>query len=115
MFGNFRDLLRTVNLDDEEAALEEIAHRVVNEGMGAAAIMFLESSRPVSFIAGQAAIAATPLIGGFIEPMRLEKYATLFGNRAFVDRLIARIEELENERDDARREEKRRKKAEKKQ
>ena len=98
MLRRLRELMRDIPVDDEESAIEKIAQRVVREGMGAAAIVFLESTKPVSFIAGQAAIFATPFIGGFIEPMRLERYAELFGRRDFVERLIRRIEELEDER-----------------
>jgi hypothetical protein len=93
-----RDIFRDLPLEDADAALEEIAQRVVREGMGAPMIVFLESSKPLGFIGGQAAIVATPLLGGFIEPMRLERYASLFGNRDFIERLIQRIEELEGER-----------------
>jgi len=98
MFRRLQQLFQSVPLEDEDAAVEEIAQRVVREGMGAAAIIFLETSKPVSFLAGQAAIFATPLVGGFIEPMRLERYADLFSRRDFVERVIRRIEELENER-----------------
>ncbi|MHB9025604.1 MAG: hypothetical protein ACYC7E_15785 [Armatimonadota bacterium] len=93
-----RDIFSNLPLDDEDVALEEIAQRVVREGLGAPMIVFLESSKPLGFIGSQAAIAATPLVGGFIEPMRLERYANLFANRDFIERLIQRIEELENER-----------------
>lgn len=102
MFGLFRDLIRDVSLEDKEAALEEIAQRVVREGMAAPAIVFLETAKPISFMTGQAAIVATPLLGGFIEPMRLERYADLFSDREFIERLIRRIEELEAERAGAR-------------
>jgi len=98
MFRRLEHLFQSVPLDDEDAAVEEIARRVVAEGMGAAAILFLETSKPISFLAGQAAIFATPLVGGFIEPMRLERYADLFSRRDFVERVIRRIEDLENER-----------------
>ncbi len=98
MFRNFRDLLHEVNIDDEQAAIDDIAQRVVREGMGTATIVFLESIKPVSFLGGQAAIMATPLLGGFIAPLRLEKYAALFSNRDFIERLIRRIEELEADR-----------------
>jgi len=84
---------------DEGEIIDEVARRVVREGMGAAAIVFLESSKPVSFLGGQAALAATPVLGGFIEPARLERYADLFSSRAFIERLIQRIEELEEERE----------------
>lgn len=98
MLRRWKELISDVPIDDEDAALEEIARRVVREGMGSAAIVFLETSKPISFLTGQAAIAATPLLGGFIEPLRLEKYATLFTDRRFIERLIQRIEELEDER-----------------
>lgn len=98
MLPDFRRVLQNLPVDDKEAALEEVAQRLVNEGMGTAAIVFFESVKPISFLSGQAAIVATPFIGGFIEPMRLEKYATLFSDRDFIERLIQRIEELESER-----------------
>jgi len=98
MFRRLQQLFHGVPLEDEDSAVEEIACRVVSEGMGAAAILFLETSKPISFLAGQAAILATPLIGGFVEPMRLERYADLFSRRDFVERVIRRIEELEDER-----------------
>lgn len=94
--ANMRDWLRNLPVEDENAALEEIAQRIIRAGLGAAAIVFLESAKPFGFIAGQTAIAATPLLGGFIEPLRLERYAGLFGNRDFIERLIRRIEELED-------------------
>ncbi len=98
MFRFFKNLFQSDPADKEDAEIiEEIARRVVREGMGAAAIVFLESSKPVSFLTGQAALAATPLLGGFIEPLRIERYADLFSSRAFIERLIQRIEELEDE------------------
>jgi len=97
MFRNLRDIMQNLSSNDPDAALEEIAQRVVREGMGTAMILFLESAKPMGFLAGQAAIMATPLLGGFIEPMRLEKYANLLSDRDFIERLIRRIEELEAE------------------
>lgn len=98
MMRQLRDLLMQVPLDDEDTAIEEIAQRLVNEGMGTAAILFFETSKPISFLGGQAALIATPLLGGFIEPARLERYSDLMSNRAFIERLIRRIEDLEAER-----------------
>ena len=92
------DLIRTVPLDDEDVAVEEMATRLVKEGMGTAAILFLESSKPLGFVAGQVALAASPFIGGFVEPARIERYSDLFSDRAFIERIIQRVEELENER-----------------
>lgn len=98
MFQSLQNLFSNIPYEDEDSILEEMAQRIVREGMGTAAIIFLESSKPISFMTGQAAIFATPLLGGFIEPMKLERYVNLFSNRDFVERLINRIEELEAER-----------------
>ena len=97
MFRNIRDLFHNVDIADEEQAIEEIARRVVRDGIGAAAIVFLESSKPISFLSGQAAIVATPFLGAFIAPSRIERYADLFSRRDFIERIISRIEELEAE------------------
>lgn len=99
MLQFFRNLFQSDPAEkDEPTLIEEIAQRVVREGMAPAAIVFLESSKPVSFITGQAAIVATPILGGFVEPRRIERYAELFSSRAFIERLIQRIEQLEDER-----------------
>jgi hypothetical protein len=95
MFRTIKELLIDLPVEDEDAALEDIAQRLVRQGVGSAAIVLFESLKPVSFLGGQAAIMTTPFLGGFIEPRRLERYATLFGNRAFLERLIQRIEALE--------------------
>ncbi len=95
MFRFLHDLMRNVPLERPEEVIEEIATRIVREKMTAPAIVFLESMKPISFLGGQAAIAATPLLGGLIEPMRLERYADYFSDRAFIERLIRRIEELD--------------------
>lgn len=99
MLGMMRDLLTKLPVDDEHAAIEEAANKIVRQGMGPAAILFLETSKPLGFLAGQTALMATPLLAGFIEPMRLEKYAGLMSNRTFIERLIQRIEEIEAERE----------------
>lgn len=98
MIRKWLEMLRNVSMDDEDAAVEDIAQHVVKEGMSTAAILFLETSKPVSFLAGQAALIATPFVGGFLDPMRMERYSDLFSDRRFIERLIQRIEELEAER-----------------
>lgn len=95
MLNNWLNIVRDLPVEDDNATLEELAQRLVKEEMAAPAILFFETMKPIGFITGQAAIATTPLLGSFISPMRLEKYADLLADRAFVERLIARIEELE--------------------
>jgi len=98
MLRYLHDLMQQAPLDDEAVLIEDIAQRTVREGMGTAAVVMLESMKPMAFIGSQAAIAATPLLGSFIAPVRLERFAHYFSNRVFVERVIARIEELEDAR-----------------
>lgn len=98
----WRELFQRISPTEPDTALEEIAQQVVRDRMSTAAIAFLESVKPMTFLAGQSAILATPILGGFIEPMKLEKYADLFSDRDFIERLIIRIEELEAEQAGAR-------------
>jgi hypothetical protein len=98
MLGNLRDFMNHVPIDDADKALELLAQHIVRERVAVAAILFFETMKPLGFLTGQTAIAATPILGSFIEPLRLERYATLLGDRAFVERLIQRIEALESDR-----------------
>lgn len=95
MLKNWLNVVRDLPMEDDAATLEELAQRLAKENMTAPAILFFETMKPVGFITGQAAIVSTPLLGSFISPMRLEKYADLLADRAFVERLITRIEELD--------------------
>jgi hypothetical protein len=78
---------------DEEELIGNIAKTVVDYGLEAPAILFLEVTRPLSFIASQLAIV---LLGPVQWLFQLEgpKYTGLFMKRENVGRIIERIEEL---------------------
>ena len=82
-----------LNEEDEEKLIGNIARTVVDYGLEAPAIMFLEITRPVSFIASQLAIV---VLGPLQWLFQLEgpKYTGLFMKRANVGRIIDRIEDL---------------------
>jgi hypothetical protein len=78
---------------DEERLIGNIAKTVVDYGLEAPAIMFLEVARPVSFIASQLAIVVlSPL--QWLFQLEGPKYTALFMKRENVSRIIERIEEL---------------------
>ena len=79
--------------EDEERLIGKIAGAVVDWGLEAPAIMFLEITRPLSFIASQFAIV---LFGPLQWLFELEgpKYTGLFMKRENVGRIIDRIEDL---------------------
>jgi hypothetical protein len=65
----------------------------VDKGLEAPAIMFLEVTRPLSFIASQLAIVALGPLEWLFE-LQGPKYTGLFMKKENVGRIIERIEEL---------------------
>ena len=79
--------------EEEEKLIGNIAKSVVDYGLEAPAIMFLEVCRPLSFIASQLAIVVLgPLLWLFQSDG--PKYTGLFMKRENVGRIIERIEKL---------------------
>ncbi len=94
MFTALTEVFRTLTVDDPDAALEEVAQGIVAQGLAGPAVVMLEASAPLAFLNGPAAVVATPFLGAFVEPMRLQRMSSLFADRAWVRRLAARVEEL---------------------
>jgi hypothetical protein len=78
---------------DEEKLIANIAKAVVDYGLEAPAIMFLEATRPMAFIASQLAIVTLWPLQWLFE-VDGPKYTALFMKKENVNRIIERIEEL---------------------
>jgi len=79
--------------EEEKKLIENISRVVVDKGLEAPAIMFLEATRPFSFIASQFAIMALGPLQWLFE-LEGPKYTGLFMKKENVGRIIDRIEEL---------------------
>jgi hypothetical protein len=79
--------------EEERKLINNIAKLVVDKGLEAPAIMFLEATRPLSFIASQLAIVALGPLEWLFE-LQGPKYTGLFMKKENVGRIIERIEEL---------------------
>jgi hypothetical protein len=79
--------------EEERRLIDNIAKVVVDKGLEAPAIMFLEATRPLSFIASQLAIVALGPLEWLFE-LEGPKYTGLFMKKENVSRIIERIEEL---------------------
>jgi len=79
--------------DDERRLIDNIAKLVVDKGLEVPAIMFLEVTRPLSFIASQLAIVALGPLQWLFE-LEGPKYTGLFMKKENVSRIIDRIESL---------------------
>ena len=79
--------------EEERKLIDNIAKLVVDKGLEAPAILFLETTRPLSFIASQLAIVALgPL--QWLFNMEGSKYTGLFMKKENVNKIIERIDEL---------------------
>lgn len=92
-----QDAQRESELRDR--VIERVAGLVVERRLETPAVLLLESSRPLTFLAGQGVLAAVPLIGGFIPPADLEALSRVLDSEENLELLIARIEELARQRD----------------
>ena len=79
--------------EDEERLIGNIAKTVVDYGLEAPAIIFLEACRPLSFIASQLAIVVLGPLQWLFQSEG-PKYTGLFMKRENVGRIIERIEGL---------------------
>ena len=79
--------------EEEQRLIDKIAKGVHDRGLGDAAILFLHSTWPLSFVASQLAIVAlAPLYMMF--DLDLPKYTSFFAKKENGNRIIDRIEEL---------------------
>ena len=82
-----------MTLDEEDAALlDRIAARIVRHGLGTPAIFFLESVRPLNFVASQAMVFFGPLATAILPRHDYERLARLLEHRESVEALLTRIE-----------------------
>lgn len=93
------DFAEELSPEERDKLVDELAHKVIEKRMETPAIMFLEMHKPVTFLASQAAIVASPFLVPLFGRDGVERYSKLFGSRDNVERVIQRIEELAEERD----------------
>ena len=77
--------------------IAKIAVGVAKRRLAFPAILFLESVKPLNYLASQALIVLTPALGLFLEYTTLDDLADLLQERGNVERLIAAID-MENKR-----------------
>ena len=82
-----------MNLSDEDAdLLDRIAARIVRLGLATPAIFFLESVRPLNFVASQAMIFFGPLATAILPRHDWDRLARILEERESVEELLTRIE-----------------------
>jgi hypothetical protein len=82
---------------EDGALLDKIARKVADRGMAAPAIFFLESIKPLNFVASQAMIFFGPILTSFFSRPEYDRLAAILEDRRSIEALLTRIEGLEAE------------------
>ena len=93
------DFDRELTPEEADEMIESIACDVVRRRLETPTILFLESHKPLSFIASQALVVGTPILGTLFGVERMSGYSALLRSRENLEKLIRRIETLSAERD----------------
>ena len=83
----------------EREVLDKVASFIVERGLEAPALMFLEMHRPLANIGGHALLMASPLLGPIVGMPRVEALYRALSKPGGLDYLIERIEELSAKRE----------------
>lgn len=92
------DIAHELSKEEREKLINELAKKVVDKGMETAAVLFLEAHKPVTFLAGQAMMVASPFLVPLFGQESVRKYSQLFCDRESVEILIQRIEDIAEEK-----------------
>ena len=95
------DFTTPLSQEEIDARLDTIARQIVGRRLETPAAMFLEMHKPLSYLASQGLIVAMPMLGPFVGHQNVADFSKILSNSANVERLIQRIEELAEERDEA--------------
>jgi hypothetical protein len=72
--------------------VEQLACRISRWGLAQPAILFLEVTKPLNFIASQGLLLCEPLLSFFYREPRVADYANLLADRSNMEDLIVRLE-----------------------
>jgi hypothetical protein len=86
--------------------INKIAQKVIDYRLSPVAIIFLESSKPLSFLGNQFMIFMQPFYRALFSFREYEEIAAMLEDRQNVEALICEIERLEEKRDEQKRTEK---------
>jgi hypothetical protein len=81
--------------DHRDQLIEDLARRLDSWRLTTPAIAFLEAHKPLGFFASQTLLAFQPLLTLFLGDVSVEEYAALLEDRSGLERVINRLEELQ--------------------
>lgn len=79
--------------EQREQLLDRLTQLIEGRGLTLPALLLLQATRPLSFVASQGLLLCEPVLSFFYESPRIAEYADLLADRANIDRLVARLED----------------------
>jgi hypothetical protein len=89
-----------ISVERRDEVLTKIAQKVVDLRLTPVAVVMLESSKPLSFVGSQLMVFFQPIVTSLFPFRQYDEVAALLEERANVEALIQKIEELEDGRRD---------------
>ena len=87
--------MMTLDAQRREELVERFARRVVQMGMTAPAILFLEAYKPLSFLGAQLLWVSGPFLNLIVQPTDLHDFTVLVQDDAGTEALIERLESFQ--------------------
>lgn len=78
--------------------IERVAQRLVELRLGMPAVFILEATLPLSFVASQAMLVFEPIIQSVFNIADYREFQQMMEDRTNIERLMTRIEQLEEQR-----------------
>jgi hypothetical protein len=79
--------------NNKKQDIEVFASKIIDKGMAVPAIFLFESTKYISFIAGQTLIFFGPILTLFVNDKKYYKFVKLLEDKKNIETLITRIEE----------------------
>ena len=101
--------------EEDRRLIDAVAARVVRMGLAVPAIFFLESTKPLSYVGSQALVFLEPFVKSILTVASYDHFVALLEDRSNIEKLLRRIEDMDEEARERENEQKKRAKAEKRQ
>ena len=75
--------------------IEKLAKLIVDRQMSAPAIMALEMAKPLSLVGQSVLVIFGPLLDLLFDPVKMEKFQAVIGDRVRIEQLMNTIEDIE--------------------
>ena len=87
------DALEAALSDEDRAFLDELADGITNRRLTAAVLFFLESIKPLNFVASSAMVVLRPVVSIiWSNPVRFDRVQRLLEQRGGIELLLRRLE-----------------------